>query len=232
MPAIIRPCCSAAPKLLHLFRRSVFPIGLFPEAEFPSRSMRFEPGDSLVMFTDGINEATDIHGEEFGMDRLSEVVRSNAGGSAETLQRSILEAVTEFCHGAEQADDMDAASRAVHRKALKIGGLKSGDRSLFLVPLQNFVEHRPGPYNREAHPALHCFLDLKWLGLARIVLPGEPHHITQRGNRRLEVFRTESGPVPVHRTPRGPDRFDRGSDRILCLDDQSHSPDRRPARRR
>lgn len=41
-----------------------------------------------------------------GMDRLSEVVRSNAGGSAETLQRSIFEAVTEFCHGAEQADDM------------------------------------------------------------------------------------------------------------------------------
>ena len=61
-----------------------------------------------------------------------------------------------------------------------------------MVPLQNFVEHRPGLINREAHPALHCFLDSKWLGLARIVLPGEPHHITQRGNRRLEVFRTES----------------------------------------
>ncbi len=88
------------------FQSECFPIGLFSEAEFSSRSAKLEPGDALVMFTDGINEATDVHGEEFGMDRLTEVVRSNAGGSAETLQTSILDAVRGFSHGAEQADDM------------------------------------------------------------------------------------------------------------------------------
>ena len=88
------------------FESECFPVSLFPEVEFRSRSAHLEPGDTLVMFTDGINEATDVHDEEFGMERLSEVVRSNAGQSAEVLQASILEAVTSFCRGAQQGDDM------------------------------------------------------------------------------------------------------------------------------
>jgi sigma-B regulation protein RsbU (phosphoserine phosphatase) len=88
------------------FQSDCFPVGLFPEAEFTSQSAQLEPGDTLVMFTDGINEATDVHEEEFGMDRLSEVVRSNAGESAEVLQNAILAAVTRFCRGAQQGDDM------------------------------------------------------------------------------------------------------------------------------
>ncbi len=88
------------------YESECFPVGLFPEAEFSSHTAQLEPGDTLVMFTDGINEATDVHGEEFGMDRLSEIVRSNAGQPAKILQSSILEAVTGFCRGAQQGDDM------------------------------------------------------------------------------------------------------------------------------
>ncbi len=88
------------------FESECFPVGLFPEADFSSRSAQLEPGDTLVMFTDGISEAIDVHDEEFGMDRLSEVVRSSAGQSAEVLRNSIFEAVTAFCQGAHQADDM------------------------------------------------------------------------------------------------------------------------------
>ena len=88
------------------FQSDCFPVGLFPEVEFTSQSAQLEPGDTLVMFTDGINEATDVHDEEFGMDRLSEVVRSNAGESAEVLQNAIFAAVTRFCRGAQQGDDM------------------------------------------------------------------------------------------------------------------------------
>ncbi len=88
------------------FESECFPVGLFPQAEFTSQSAQLEPGDTLVMFTDGINEATDVNDEEFGMERLSEVVRSNASQSAEVIQNSILEAVTGFCRGAQQGDDM------------------------------------------------------------------------------------------------------------------------------
>jgi sigma-B regulation protein RsbU (phosphoserine phosphatase) len=88
------------------FQSDFFPVGLFPEAEFTSQSAQLKPGDTIVMFTDGINEATDVHDEEFGMDRLSEVVRSNAGESAEVLQNAFLAVVTRFCRGAQQGDDM------------------------------------------------------------------------------------------------------------------------------
>ena len=99
------------------FESECFPVGLFPEAEFRSRSAHLEPGDTLVMFTDGINEATDVHDEEFGMERLSEVVRSNAGQSAEVLQASILEAVTSFCRARPAGRRHDLAHRKVFREA-------------------------------------------------------------------------------------------------------------------
>ena len=88
------------------FQPDSFPVGMFPAAEFATRTSQLEPGDTLVMFTDGINEAVDAKGEEFGTERLREVVLSNAGSSVQEIQQSILKAVSEFVHGADQADDM------------------------------------------------------------------------------------------------------------------------------
>ena len=58
------------------------------------------------MFTDGINEAVDAGGDEFGMDRLCDVVLSHGEESVQDLETAILAAVQEFSKGAEQADDM------------------------------------------------------------------------------------------------------------------------------
>ena len=88
------------------FPSDSFPIGLFPDAEFRSRSAALERGDTLVMVTDGISEAADRSGEEFGMERLSEVVRANHERPIEEMQTSILRAVEQFAAGTEQADDM------------------------------------------------------------------------------------------------------------------------------
>lgn len=93
-------------QVLSLFESDCFPIGMFPEVEFRSQTSKLERGDTLILFTDGINEAVNAQGEEFGLERISEVALANADASVGNLQASILEAVTQFSRGAEQADDM------------------------------------------------------------------------------------------------------------------------------
>ena len=86
------------------FSPECFPIGMFPDAEFKTSAVTLQAGD--VMLTDGINEAVDVNGEEFGVDRICDVVRADADSSVQDLQTSILEAVRNFSEGTEQADDM------------------------------------------------------------------------------------------------------------------------------
>jgi phosphoserine phosphatase RsbU/P len=47
-----------------------FPLGMFPDARFPSRHIFLDPGDSLLMYTDGVTEARNAADEEYGVDRL------------------------------------------------------------------------------------------------------------------------------------------------------------------
>jgi sigma-B regulation protein RsbU (phosphoserine phosphatase) len=56
------------------------------------------------MFTDGLSEAVDGEGEEFGEKRLAEASRGNRQLSAEALHRCLLDRVTDFCRG-EFEDD-------------------------------------------------------------------------------------------------------------------------------
>jgi len=53
------------------------PLGMFPDARYESRRTRVEPGDLLVYYTDGIPEATDRCGEEFGIEPLARAVRAH-----------------------------------------------------------------------------------------------------------------------------------------------------------
>ena len=79
------------------FEADCFPIGMFVDAEYNAQPSRLERGDVLVMFTDGINEAVNARGDEFGMERLEEVVKKRGeriGPQAdEDLQAAILSAV-------------------------------------------------------------------------------------------------------------------------------------------
>jgi serine phosphatase RsbU (regulator of sigma subunit) len=85
---------------------SSLPLGLLPEAEFQLTSFQLQPGDTLVFYTDGITEAIDKHNEQYGIERLQEVVERHPGASIEKLQQVILDAVFEFSRGAYQADDL------------------------------------------------------------------------------------------------------------------------------
>ncbi len=85
---------------------SCLPLGLLAEAQFHSTTFQLQPGDTLVFYTDGITEAIDKQNEQFGVERLQEVVERHPGASIEKLQEVILAAVEEFSRGAYQADDL------------------------------------------------------------------------------------------------------------------------------
>ena len=73
------------------------PLGLSAEEICELVSADLGPGDVVVFYTDGVTEAGNGGGEEFGMERLSAAVRSGSSLSAEDLMRSIYDAAADFC---------------------------------------------------------------------------------------------------------------------------------------
>ncbi len=88
------------------FPAECFPVGLLPDATFQSHTLLLRPGDTLVLFSDGVTEAMDPDDKEFGIARLKEVLKGRDATSVEELQSAILAAVEEFGRGARQADDV------------------------------------------------------------------------------------------------------------------------------
>jgi phosphoserine phosphatase RsbU/P len=74
-------------------------LGIFPQQSFASGSASLAPGDRVVLFTDGVTEAYDEEGEEFGEARLLEVLRQNRAAAPGALQESILAAAGAFSRG-------------------------------------------------------------------------------------------------------------------------------------
>jgi sigma-B regulation protein RsbU (phosphoserine phosphatase) len=64
------------------------------------------PGDALFLFTDGITEALDPEGNEFGTGRLEKALEAASGHSAAELVARIIADTTAFAAGAEQSDDI------------------------------------------------------------------------------------------------------------------------------
>jgi phosphoserine phosphatase RsbU/P len=81
---------------LSLLHASCPPIGLFKSASCQLDSVELESGDLLVLYTDGVTEAGHTSGEEFGMERLSDVVRRGSLCTAEQLMRDIFESSAGF----------------------------------------------------------------------------------------------------------------------------------------
>jgi serine phosphatase RsbU (regulator of sigma subunit)/DNA-binding transcriptional regulator YhcF (GntR family) len=79
-------------------------LGVFAEGSYEQASIDLLPGDRLVLFTDGITEATDLNGEEFGEERLLALLRESPAASAPDLCDAILQDVAQFCRE-DFADD-------------------------------------------------------------------------------------------------------------------------------
>jgi sigma-B regulation protein RsbU (phosphoserine phosphatase) len=82
---------------LSLMNSSCPPIGLSPEEICELSSADLSPGDVVVFYTDGVTEAENRFGEEFGMQRLSATVHRGSSLSAEDLMVDIYNSAANFC---------------------------------------------------------------------------------------------------------------------------------------
>jgi len=71
-------------------------LGIFANASYDEGETVFEPGDRLLLFTDGITEAMTKGDEEFGIDRLTDLLITYRNSPPSQLQDAILQAVSEF----------------------------------------------------------------------------------------------------------------------------------------
>jgi phosphoserine phosphatase RsbU/P len=85
---------------------SGLPVGLFCGEEFSATEFRLEPCQSVVIYSDGISEATDVAGTQYGADRLMRLVSNNCAMSPSALVAACREDLTTFCHGTQKADDV------------------------------------------------------------------------------------------------------------------------------
>ncbi len=88
------------------FTEGSYPVGLVQDAEYVTARVKLEPGDTLILFSDGVTEAMDPGEELYGVPRLREVLTGQSDCALDKLQKSILESVENFAKGAHQADDL------------------------------------------------------------------------------------------------------------------------------
>ena len=81
-------------------------LGMFDFAAYDQETLRLEPGDTLVVFSDGISEAQDPAGEEYGDDRLIACLEANRGAAPAAMREALLASARTFAAGAMQSDDM------------------------------------------------------------------------------------------------------------------------------
>ena len=81
-------------------------LGIIPGLEYEQNTITLNPGETLVLYTDGVTEAMNNEGEQFGVERLREVFHSSTPDNSDEATRMIFNAVSEFAAGAAQSDDI------------------------------------------------------------------------------------------------------------------------------
>lgn len=91
-------------------------LGMLQELHLQEYTMQLQPGDRLVLFSDGVPDATNKEGEQYGNGRLAATVAANGPLSAAGLVENIAEDVTRWCRGAPPFDDLTLLVVAAKRK--------------------------------------------------------------------------------------------------------------------
>ena len=82
-------------------------VGLFDEATYEQEVVTLSPGDTLITFSDGVSEALNVEGTEFGDERILECVQASPSGiEPSELVQEVLAGVRRFAVGEPQGDDI------------------------------------------------------------------------------------------------------------------------------
>jgi len=115
-------------------------LGVFPDWKYADVKFEVSSGDRLVLFTDGITEASAASGEEFGEERLAASTRAHRGDSASDLNKRLLAGVTDFCAGRFQDDatllviSVSSDAELVDSFGHSIGSTTTDSRSVTSLP--------------------------------------------------------------------------------------------------
>lgn len=91
---------------LFALARTGMPIGIELNSDWERRTIKFSPGDKLILYTDGVTEAQNNNGGFFDEQLLLECITENSSDTVFMLQDKILDDVKKFMDGAPQADDI------------------------------------------------------------------------------------------------------------------------------
>ncbi len=81
-------------------------LGVAPGFPYEQNTVTIDPGDTIILYTDGVTEAMNVDNEAFGMDRLEELFAGSAPSGSEEANDSVIDAVDEFAGDAPQSDDI------------------------------------------------------------------------------------------------------------------------------
>ena len=101
-PLLVRPDGSSE----ELAMTGGIALGVMPELEYRQNSITLAAGETLVLYTDGVSEAMNSQGEEFGVERLQQIFIENPPNSARNSNETILQAVSNFAGDTPQSDDV------------------------------------------------------------------------------------------------------------------------------
>ena len=85
---------------------AALPLGITPEATFPSAEITLQSGDTLVLFTDGVVEAFNAAGEEFSDNRWLNIIRGLPNLNAQQGLQYLMKSVEDFVGATRQSDDI------------------------------------------------------------------------------------------------------------------------------
>ncbi len=81
-------------------------LGAMDGSEFEEVALSLESGTTIVFYTDGVTEASNMAGELFGEERLYDIIKSHGTLTAKNLIEAIQTEIEAYCNGAQQADDI------------------------------------------------------------------------------------------------------------------------------
>jgi sigma-B regulation protein RsbU (phosphoserine phosphatase) len=82
------------------------PLGMFEEMAWKQVQIKINPGDILLLYTDGVPEAQNIANEEYGEERMIALGQAGMGQPAADTQTAIIDSINDFVGDAPQFDDI------------------------------------------------------------------------------------------------------------------------------
>ncbi len=91
--------------------------GIFANPEYEEERIPLQKGDVVTFYTDGVVEAENPQGDQFGEEQLEDLVKTNAFLTADDIRALILDEVSDWIEGREQRDDITVVTLKVDWEA-------------------------------------------------------------------------------------------------------------------